>query len=325
MSKKTYKEALYEALREEMLLNEKVFLIGEDVGYYHGAYKISQGLLEEFGEKRVIDTPISEAGFTGFGIGAATLGMRPIIEMMTFNFSLQAISQILNSAAKILYMSGGQINVPIVIRGPGGAARQKAATHTQSLESFYANIPGLKVVMPATPKDAKGLLKTAIRDDGPVIFIESEKLYGFKDEVPEGEYLIPLGEAEIKKEGNDVTVIAHSTMLHVALKAAEMLESDNIKAEVIDPRTIQPLDLETLLTSVRKTNRVVIVEEGWEFCGVGAQIATSICERAFDYLDAPIKRVTQAYVPTPYNKQLEELSLPDHNKVVKAVKEVCYA
>ncbi len=324
MGVKTYREALHEALREEMLRDEGVFLIGEDVGFNQGSYKVSQGLMEEFGEKRVIDTPITEGGFTGFGIGAATLGMRPVIEMMTFNFSLQAIDQIVNSAAKILYMSGGQISVPIVLRGPGGASSQKAAQHSQCFESYFCNVPGLKVVMPATPKDAKGLLKTSIRDDNPVIFIESERLYGFKGEVPEGEYLIPIGEAEVAKEGRDVTVIAHSTMLHHALRAAETLDQEGIDVEVIDPRTLRPLDVETLVASVRKTNRAVIVEEGWAFCGVGAQIATSIYEEAFDDLDAPIKRVTQADVPIPYNKRLERLSLPDPEMVVQAVKDVCY-
>lgn len=324
MGVKTYREALNEALREEMLRDESVFLIGEDVGFAQGAYKVSQGLLEEFGERRIIDTPITEGGFTGFGIGAATLGMRPVIEMMTFNFSLQAIDQIINSAAKILYMSGGQIPVPIVIRGPGGASSQKASQHSQCFESFYCNIPGLKVVIPATPKDAKGLLKTAIRDDNPVIFIEGERLYGLKGEVPDGEYLIPIGEAEVAKEGSDVTVIAHSTILHHALRAAEMLGQDGIDVEVVDPRTLRPLDVETLVASIRKTNRAVIVEEGWTFCGVGAQIAASIYEEAFDDLDAPIKRVTQADVPIPYNKRLERLSLPDPEMVVQAVKDVCY-
>jgi pyruvate/2-oxoglutarate/acetoin dehydrogenase E1 component len=324
MGVKTYREALNEALREEMLRDEDVFLIGEDVGFNQGAYKVSQGLLEEFGERRIIDTPITEGGFTGFGIGAATMGMRPVIEMMTFNFSLQAIDQIINSAAKILYMSGGQIPVPIVLRGPGGASSQKAAQHSQCFESFYCNIPGLKVVIPATPKDAKGLLKSSIRDDNPVIFIESERLYGFKGEVPEGEYLIPIGEAEVAKEGSDVTVIAHSTMLHFALQAAEKLGQDGVDVEVVDPRTLRPLDVTTLVASVRKTHRAVIVEEGWAFCGVAAQIATSIYEEAFDYLDAPIKRVSQADVPIPYNKRLERLSLPDPEGIVQAVKDVCY-
>ncbi|MEE9519410.1 MAG: pyruvate dehydrogenase complex E1 component subunit beta [bacterium] len=324
MGVKTYREALHEALREEMERDENVFLIGEDVGFYQGPYKVSQGLLEEFGEKRVIDTPITEGGFTGFGIGAATLGMRPVIEMMTFNFSLQAIDQIINSAAKILYMSGGQIPIPIVLRGPGGASAQKAAQHSQCFESFYCNIPGLKVVMPSTPKDAKGLLKSAIRDNSPVIMIEGERLYGLKGEVPEGEYLIPIGEAEVKKEGRDVTVIAHSTVVHHALRAAELLDQDGIDVELIDPRTLRPLDVETLADSVRKTHRAVVVEEGWAFCGVGAQIASTLYEEAFDYLDAPIRRVTQADVPIPYNKRLESLSLPNPEAIVQAVKDVCY-
>ena len=324
MGVKTYREALHEALREEMQRDENVFLIGEDVGFYQGPYKVSQGLLEEFGEKRVIDTPITEGGFTGFGIGAATLGMRPVIEMMTFNFSLQAIDQIVNAAAKILYMSGGQIPVPIVLRGPGGASSQKASQHSQCFESFYCNIPGLKVVMPSTPKDAKGLLKSAIRDNSPVIMIEGERLYGLKGEVPEGEYLIPIGEAEVKKEGRDVTVIAHSTVVHHALRAAELLDQDGIDVELIDPRTLKPLDVETLVNSVRKTHRAVVVEEGWAFCGVGAQIASTLYEEAFDHLDAPIRRVTQADVPIPYNKRLESLSLPDPEAIVQAVKDVCY-
>lgn len=324
MAVMTYREALNEALREEMLRDKNVFLIGEEVGFYQGAFKVSQGLLEEFGEKRVMDTPITEGGFTGFGVGAAMLGMRPIVEMMTFNFALQAIDQIVNAAAKMHYMSGGQITMPIVIRGPGGAAHQLAATHSQCFENYFCYVPGLKVVMPSTPKDAKGLLKSAVRDDNPVVMVEGELLYGVKGEVPEGEYLIPIGEAEVKKEGGDATIIAHSKMLHHALRAAEMLEKDSIDVEVVDPRTLRPLDVETLAASIRKTNRAVIVEEGWAFCGVGAQIAESLYSAAFDHLDAPIRRVTQEDVPIPYNKRLEKLSLPSPEKIVQAVREVCY-
>lgn len=320
----TYREAMNEALREEMHRDKTVFLIGEEVGFYQGAFKVSQGLLEEFGNKRVMDTPITEGGFTGFGIGAAMLGMRPIIEMMTFNFALQAIDQIVNAAAKLYYMSAGQIKMPIVVRGPGGAAHQLAATHSQCFENYFCYVPGLKVVMPSTPGDAKGLLKSAIRDDNPVVMLEGELLYGLKGEVPEGDYTIPIGEAEVKREGSDATVIAHSKMVHYALRAAELLEKDNVNVEVVDPRTLRPLDVETLAASVRKTNRAVIVEEGWSFCGVGAQIAASVYEAAFDHLDAPIKRVTQADVPLPYNKRLEKLSLPDAEAIVQAVKEVCY-
>jgi pyruvate/2-oxoglutarate/acetoin dehydrogenase E1 component/TPP-dependent pyruvate/acetoin dehydrogenase alpha subunit len=324
MAVMTYREALNQALREEMNRDENVFLIGEEVGFYQGAFKVSQGLLEEFGEKRVMDTPIAEGGFTGFGVGAAMLGMRPIVEMMTFNFALQAIDQIVNAAAKMHYMSAGQITMPIVVRGPGGAAHQLAATHSQCFENYFCYVPGLKVVMPSTPKDVKGLLKSAVRDENPVIMIEGELLYGLKGEVPEEDYLVPIGQAEVKKEGKDATVIAHSKMLHHALRAAEILEKDKLDIEVVDPRTLRPLDVDTLSASLRKTNRAVIVEEGWLFCGVGAQIAASLYEAAFDHLDAPIKRVTQADVPIPYNRRLEKLSLPDPEAIVEAVREVCY-
>ncbi len=320
----TYREALNQALREEMHRDERVVLLGEEVGFYQGAYKVSKGLLEEFGAMRVLDTPITELGFTGLGVGAAMVGLRPIVEMMTFNFSILALDQIVNSAAKMLYMSGGQLPVPIVIRGPGGSAHQLAAQHSQALESWFCHVPGLKVVAPTTPADAKGLLKSAVRDNNTVIFMESEVLYGTRGEVPENEYLIPLGQAEIKRPGRDVTVIAHSKMVLVALDAARELEKEGIEAEVVDPRTLRPLDAETILASVRKTNRVVIVEEGWPYCGVGAQFVDTIQHHAFDYLDAPILRVTGADVPMPYAKSLEHLCLPDKHRVIDAVHRVLY-
>ena len=320
----TYREALNQALREEMRRDEHVFLMGEEVGFYQGAYKVSKGLLEEFGADRVLDTPITELGFTGLAVGAAMAGLRPVVEMMTFNFSLLALDQIVNSAAKMLYMSGGQSSVPMVIRGPGGSAHQLAAQHSQALEAWFCHVPGLKVVMPSTPADAKGLLKSAVRDNNTVIFIESETLYGTRGEVPEGDYVIPLGVAEIKRPGRDVTVIAHSKMVLVALDAARELQMEGIEVEVIDPRTLRPLDSDALIRSVKKTNRAVIVEEGWPFCGVGAQMVDTIQHHAFDYLDAPILRVTGADVPMPYAKNLEHLCLPDKARVVEAVHRVLY-
>lgn len=307
-----------------MRRDERVFLMGEEVGLYQGAYKVSQGLLDEFGEKRVIDTPITEEAFTGVGVGAAMVGLRPIIEMMTFNFSVVAMDQILNEVAKILYMSGGQYKVPMVIRGPGGGAHQLGAQHSHYLEAWFAHIPGLKVVMPATPKDAKGLLKSSVRDDNPVIFIEGELLYGTKGDVPEGEYTIPLGKAEIKRKGQDVTLIAYSKILLLALEAAEDLAKEDIDVEVVDPRTLRPLDETTLLNSVRKTNRAVIVEEGWGFAGFGAQIAEIIYRKAFDHIDAPIERVTGADVPMPYAKNLDRAARPSKKEVIEAVKKVLY-
>ena len=320
----TLREALNQAMREEMKRDEKVFLMGEEVGFYDGAYKVSKGLMQEFGEKRVIDTPITEAGFTGIGIGAAMAGLRPIIEMMTFNFSILALDQIVNNAAKMRYMSGGQFKVPMVIRGPSGAAHQLGAQHSQALEAWFAHVPGLYVVIPSTPYDAKGLLKSAIRDDNIVIFMESELMYGMKGEVPEEEYLLPLGKGDIKKEGKDVTVIAYSKMLHVALQAAEELEKEDISIEVIDPRTIKPLDKEMILGSVKKTNRCVIVQEGWRFCGVAAEIANLVYEEAFDYLDAPVARVTSEDVPMAFADNLEKATLPSKEKVVRAVKDILY-
>ncbi|MBI2369841.1 MAG: pyruvate dehydrogenase complex E1 component subunit beta [Deltaproteobacteria bacterium] len=324
MAQMAYRDALNQALREEMARDPRVFLMGEEVGLYEGAYKVSKGLLQEFGPKRVIDTPIAEAGFTGVGIGAAMVGLRPVIEMMTFNFAILALDQIVNHAAKISYMSGGQYRVPIVIRGPGGAAFQLAAQHSQSMESYFCHVPGLKVVMPATPADAKGLLKSAIRDDGPVIFIESEVLYGFRGEVDEEEHLIPLGVAEVKRPGEDVTIVAWSKTLHLALEAAEALEQEGVSCEVVDPRTLRPLDKETILNSVRKTNRVVVLEEGARFSGVGAELASLISEEVFDLLDAPVYRVPGIDVPMPYARNLERAKIPTKERVIEAVHHVLY-
>ena len=320
----TYRDALNAALREEMHRDDNVFLMGEEVAEYDGAYKVSRGLLKEFGARRVVDTPIAELGFTGIGVGAAMVGLRPVIEMMTMNFALIAIDQIVNAAAKIRYMSGGQIGCPLVIRGPGGSALQLGAQHSQAFESWYAHIPGLKVVMPATPADAKGLLKAAIRDDNPVIFIEGEMLYNMKGEVPEGDYVTPLGKADIKRPGKDVTIICHSKTVAPALNAAKKLSEEGIDAEVIDLRTIRPLDHETILASVARTNRVVVAEEGWGFAGVGAEVVDVIQREAFDALDAPIIRVHQADVPMPYNKHLEKAAKTDATKIAAAVHQVCY-
>jgi pyruvate dehydrogenase E1 component beta subunit len=320
----TYREALREAMAEEMERDERVFLMGEEVGHYNGAYKVSEGLLDRFGERRVVDTPIAETGFAGVGIGAAMVGLRPIIEFMTWNFSLCAFDQLVNNAAKLRYMSGGQVSLPIVFRGPGGAAHQLAAQHSQVVENLYAYVPGLKVVTPSTPYDAKGLLKSAIRDDNPIVFIEGEVLYGRKGQVPEEEYMIPLGKGDAKREGKDVTVIAWSKMVSVALDAATELAKNGIEVEVIDPRTIRPLDEALILRSVKKTNRCVIVEEGWPFAGAGAEISYRVTSGAFDYLDAPVARVTGEDVPMPYAKNLEHQVLPGIEKVVAAVKSVLY-
>ncbi len=320
------REALNQAMDEEMARDDRVFLMGEEVARYNGAYKVSQGLLEKWGEKRVVDTPIAEAGFSGIGIGAAMAGLRPIIEFMTWNFSLVAYDQIINHAAKMLYMSGGHFNVPMVFRGPGGAAHGLAATHSQALESVFAHFPGLKVIMPSNCKDAKGLLKSAIRDESPTIFIESEVMYGDKGEIPEGEYTIPIGQGEIKKAGNDVTVVSWSKMLaHVVTGSVESIEQETgISVEIIDPRTIRPMDYDMIIESVKKTNRLVIVEEGWPFAGVGAQIAYEVSKRAFDYLDAPIERVTQQDVPMPYARNLEKASLPNQERIRQALDTVLY-
>ncbi|HKS28536.1 MAG TPA: pyruvate dehydrogenase complex E1 component subunit beta [Pyrinomonadaceae bacterium] len=321
----TIREALNQALAEEMRRDESVFLMGEEVAAYQGAYKVTKGLLQEFGEKRVIDTPIVELGFAGLGVGAAMAGLRPVVEFMTFNFSILATDQIINSAAKMLYMSGGQFNIPIVFRGPNGSAYQVSSQHSQALESWYAYFPGIKVVMPSTAADAKGLLKSAIRDNNPVIFMEQERMYGNKGEVPDEEdFTIPLGVADIKREGKDATIVARSLMVPVALKAAEELEKQNVSVEVIDPRTIRPLDMETIINSVKKTNRLVIAEESHPFCGVAAEISAGVMERAFDYLDAPVKRISGADVPMPYAKNLENLAIPGVKQIVDAVREVAY-
>ena len=321
----TYREALNRALREEMLRDDRVFLMGEEVGEYDGAYKVSKGLLDEFGEMRVRDTPIAENGFAGLGVGAAMAGLRPVVEFMTWNFALLAYDAIVNSAAKIRHMSGGQFSIPIVFRGPGGSALQLAAQHSQAPDPWYANIPGLKVCAPATPADAMGLLKTAIRDEDPVVFIEGELLYNVKGEVPDTEHLVPLGVADIKKPGEDVTIVAHSKMLHVALQAAEKLSAQHeVNAEVVDLRSLRPLDLDTYVASVKKTNRAVVVEEGWPVAGIGAQVVDDIQREAFDYLDAPIARVSGLDVPMHYARALEKLIVPDADAVVNAVKHVCY-
>jgi len=324
MAEITFREALNQAMAEEMERDPDVFLMGEEVGYYQGAYKVSQGLMERFGVERVIDTPIAELGFAGVGIGAAMVGLRPIVEMMTFNFSILALDQIVNNAAKLRYMSGGLINMPIVFRGPGGAAHQLAAQHSQCLDPWFCNVPGLYVMAPSVPKDAKGLLKTAIRDDNPVIFIESEVAYGYKGEVPDGELLIPIGVGEVKREGTDVTIVAWSKMIHVVLDAANNLAEQGISAEVVDPRTLRPLDEQILITSVEKTNRCVIVEEGWPYAGVGAEIAHRITTNAFDALDAPIARVTGLDVPMPYAANLEHAVIPNAERVIQAAKQVLY-
>lgn len=325
MRELTYREALREAMAEEMERDERVFLMGEEVGHYNGAYKVSEGLLDRFGERRVVDTPIAETGFAGVGIGAAMVGLRPIVEFMTWNFSLCAYDQLVNNAAKLRYMSGGQITLPIVFRGPGGAAHQLAAQHSQAVESLYAYVPGLKVVAPSTPGDAKALLKTAIRDDNPVIFIEGEVLYGRKGPMSAGDRPIPLGQAEIKRRGTDVTVVAWSKMLHVALAAADELAKDGVELEVLDPRTLRPLDDRLIFESVKKTNRCVIVEEGWPFAGLGAEIAYRIMKEGFDFLDAPVVRVTGEDVPMPYAKNLEHEAFPNVEKVVRAVRGVRYS
>lgn len=323
--RQTLREALRDAMAEEMRRDETVFLLGEEVAEYNGAYKVSQGLLDEFGAKRVVDSPITEHGFAGLGVGAAFLGLKPIIEFMTFNFSMQAIDQIINSAAKTLYMSGGQMGCPIVFRGPNGAAARVGAQHSQCFASWYAHCPGLKVVSPYDGASAKGLLKSAIRDPNPVIFLEHELMYGHSFDIPaEEDYLVPLGKAEVLKEGTDVTITAFSITVGYALQAAEELAKEGIKAEVIDLRTLRPLDTETIVRSLMKTNRLVSVEEGWPFAGIGSEIMAQMCEEAFDYLDAPPIRVTSEDVPMPYAANLEKLMLPNAEKIFKAAKSVCY-
>jgi pyruvate dehydrogenase E1 component beta subunit len=326
MATMMYREALNLALREEMRRDPRVFVIGEEVGLYDGAYRVTQGLLKEFGPRRIVDTPISESGFTGVGVGAAMVGLRPVVEMMTFNFALLALDQIVNSAAKMSYMSGGQYNIPMVIRGPGGPAHQLAAQHSQSMEVYFYHVPGLKVVRPSTPADAKGLLKAAIRDDNPVIFIESETLYALKGEVPEDpEFVIPLGQAAIAREGRDVTVIAYMGMLYRALEVAEELAKEGISMEIIDPRTLRPMDVPTIIASVRKTHRAVVVEAGAGFAGMGSEISAFITELAFDDLDAPVERVTGENAPMPYARNLEKAKTPSKEKIAEAIRRVCYA
>ena len=321
----TVREALRDAMAEEMRADDRVFLMGEEVAEYQGAYKVSQGLLDEFGAKRVIDTPITEHGFTGVGIGAAFLGLRPIVEFMTFNFAMQAMDQLINSAAKTNYMSGGQMGCPIVFRGPNGAAARVGAQHSQCFASWYAHIPGLKVVSPWSAADSKGLLKSAIRDPNPIIFLENELLYGGTFDVPtDPDWVVPIGKAKVVREGNDVTITAFSIMVGKALEAADTLAAEGIQAEVIDLRTIRPLDSETIVNSVQKTNRLVSVEEGWPFSGVGAEISATIMEKAFDWLDAPVHRVTAEDVPLPYAANLEALALPQAANIVSAAKAVSY-
>ncbi|HCZ06966.1 MAG: pyruvate dehydrogenase component beta subunit [Thermotogota bacterium] len=320
----TFREALRQAMDEEMARDERVILIGEEVGEYNGAYKVSQGLLEKYGPERVIDTPISEEGFTGIGVGAAIAGLRPIVEWMTFNFSLMAIDQVINNAAKMLYMSGGQFNVPIVFRGPNGPAECLAAQHSQALQSIYAHVPGLKVVAPSTPYDAKGLLKSAIRDDNPVIFLEAELMYSWKGEVPEEEYLIPIGKADIKREGKDVTVITYSKPLKSVMEAVDALSEEGIEVEVVDLRSLRPLDEETIYRSVRKTNRCVIVEEAWPVASFGSYVGWLVSKNTFDYLDAPVELVSMEDVPMPYNHTLELAAQPTTDKIVSAIKKVLY-
>ena len=319
-----FREAVCEAMSEEMRRDESIYLMGEEVAEYNGAYKASKGMLDEFGSKRVIDTPISELGFAGIGVGSAMNGNRPIIEFMTFNFSLVGIDQIINNSAKIRQMSGGQFDCPIVFRGPTASAGQLAATHSQAFESWYANCPGLKVVVPSNPYDAKGLLKSAIRDNDPVIFMESEQMYGDKGEVPEGEYTIPLGVADIKREGTDVTIVSFGKIIKEAYKAADELAQAGISCEIIDLRTVRPMDYEAILTSVKKTNRLVVLEEAWPFGSVASEITYMVQERAFDYLDAPIQRITTADTPAPYSPELLAEWLPNAEDVVKAVKKVMY-
>ncbi len=319
-----FREAIAEAMSEEMRRDETVYLLGEEVAEYNGAYKASKGMLDEFGDKRVIDTPIAELGFSGIAVGSAMNGNRPIVEYMTFNFSLVGIDQIINNAAKIRQMSGGQFNCPIVFRGPTGSAGQLAATHSQAFENWYANTPGLKVIVPSTPYDAKGLLKAAIRDDDPVIFMESEQMYGDKGEVPEGEYILPIGVADVKREGKDVTIVSFGKIIKEAFKAADILEEEGISVEIIDLRTVRPMDHEAIFKSVKKTNRLVILEESWPFASISSEITYQVQENVFDYLDAPIQRITTADTPAPFSPVLLKEWLPNANDVVKAVKKVMY-
>ena len=319
-----FRQAIMEAMSEEMELDQRVFLMGEEVAEYNGAYKASKGMLDKFGPKRVIDTPISELGFSGIGVGAAMNGLRPIIEFMTFNFSLVGIDQIINNAAKMMQMSGGQFNVPIVFRGPTGSAGQLGATHSQSFDNWFANCPGLKVVVPSNPYDAKGLLKSSIRDDNPVIFMESEVMYGDKMHVPIEEYVIPIGEAKVCNEGTDVTIVSYGKMMKTVFEAASKLKEDNISAELIDLRTIRPMDYETILRSVKKTNRLIVVEESWPFASVSSEVSYHIQKNAFDYLDAPISRICSADVPMAYAPNLVTEFLPKVETIIEKVKKVLY-
>ena len=319
-----FRQAIAEAMSEEMRRDETIYLMGEEVAEYNGAYKASKGMLDEFGERRVIDTPISEAGFSGIGVGSTMTGNRPIIEFMTFNFALVGIDQIINNAAKIRQMSGGQFPCPIVFRGPTGSAGQLAATHSQAFESWYANCPGLKVIVPSNPYDAKGLLKSAIRDNDPVIFMESEQMYGDKGEVPEGEYTLPIGVADIKREGKDVTLVSFGKILKEALKAAEILSEENIDCEVIDLRTIRPMDYRTIFESVKKTNRLVILEESWPFGNIATEITYQVQSEIFDYLDAPVEKINTADTPAPYSPVLLKEWLPNAEDVVRSIKKVLY-
>ena len=319
-----FREAVCEAMSEEMRMDESIYLMGEEVAEYNGAYKASKGMLDEFGEKRVIDTPISEAGFAGIAVGSTMTGNRPIVEFMTFNFALVGIDQIINNAAKIRQMSGGQFKCPIVFRGPTGSAGQLAATHSQAFESWFANCPGLKVIVPSNPYDAKGLLKAAIRDDDPVIFMESEQMYGDKGDVPEGEYILPIGVADIKRKGTDVTVVSFGKIIKEVYKASEELEKEGISCEIIDLRTVRPLDINSVIDSVKKTNRLVILEEAWPFGNVSTEITYQVQEKAFDYLDAPVIKINTADTPAPYSPVLLEEWLPNSTDVIKAVKKVLY-
>ena len=325
MAEMTYREALNAAMVQEMERDDTVFLMGEEVAEYDGAYKVSKGMLDRFGDRRVVDSPISELGFAGLCVGAAMAGLRPICEFMTFNFSILALDQVINSAAKMLYMTNGQINVPMVFRGPTGAALQLSAQHSQACETYYVHAPGVKLATPATPADAKGLLAAAIRDDDPVAVMEGELLYNARGDVPDGEHVIPLGVAELKRSGGDVSIVTHGKMVHVALQAAGKLAREGIEADVLDLRTIRPLDMDAILETVARTNRVVYLEEGWPFAGVGAQIAALIQDEAFDELDAPVVRVGQADVPMPYAKNLEQLAKPGAAQVVEACRKTLYA
>lgn len=319
-----FREALREAMSEEMRSDERVFLMGEEVAEYNGAYKVSQGMLDEFGAKRVIDTPIAELGFAGIAVGASMNGLRPIVEFMTWNFAILAADQIINSAAKMLQMSGGQYSCPIVFRGGNGPAGQLAATHSQSFESMYAHVPGLKVITPSNPYDAKGLLKAAIRDNDPVVFLESEKMYGDKGMIPEGEYIIPIGVADVKRKGSDVTIVTFGKIIKLVFAAAEILEKEGISCEVIDLRTIRPIDYPAVVESVKKTNRCVVVEESWPLASISSEIAYHIQRYAFDYLDAPVMRVTQSDTPFPFSPALMDEALPNTDRIIKAVKQVLY-